>query len=164
MEITIKVDNTDAVLHALEQQKEAALEAIGQQCLSHAKRNLTSSGKRKTGNLVNSLTREVRMSEDSVYVGTDLFYAPYIEYGTGAFGENSTGSGWWVYVEGGGKSSKVSGKRYDYATAKKIMAILRSKGLAAHMTQGQKPTHFLKNAVEGHKDEYESIAKKILSS
>jgi len=167
MGIEVKLtDNTGLYLNALQSQIRAALEAVGQQAETHAKNNLTAAGKRNTGGLINSISHEVRMAEDAVYVGSNVEYATYVEYGTGIHGENGgTGSGWWVYVTGGGSGqNKVHGKRYTEQEARQIVAILKSKGLDAHMTQGQKPTHFLKNAVQEHADEYKAITEMILQS
>ena len=62
---------------------------------------------------MNSVAHEVRISEDAVYVGSNVEYAKYIEYGTGKYGENPTGDGWWVYVTGAGSGKNtVRGKRY----------------------------------------------------
>lgn len=156
-------DNSAAFLRALEEQKETALETIGLQAVSYTKNNLTKAGKRNTGNLINSISHEVRISEDAVYVGSNVEYAPYVEYGTGKFGDKPTGGGWWVYVTGGTKEkSKIKGKRYDYDTAKKIVAMMRAKGLDAHMTQGQKATHFLRDAVQDNRQQYKAIVEKYL--
>ena len=158
-------DNSDLYLNALSERIETALEAVGQQAESHAKRNLTAAGKRKTGDLINSMDHEVRTSEDAVYIGSNLEYAPYVEHGTGKFGDNGgTGNGWWVYVVGGSGKGHVHGKRYTEEKARQIVAILRAKGLDAHMTQGQKPTHFLKNAVTQHSDEYKAIIEQQLKN
>ena len=48
---------------------------------------------RKTGNLKRSITHEVKREGWSLdgYVGTNVEYAPYVEYGTGKFAENGNG-------------------------------------------------------------------------
>lgn len=99
-------DNSDEVLNALEDAVGRALEAIGIQAESHAKANLTEAGRVDTGRLRNSITHQVggnagfsyNYSDDrgnnfsqkvgsthdnnSVYIGTNVEYAPYIEDGT----------------------------------------------------------------------------------
>ena len=45
-----------------------------------------------------------------------------------------------------------------------IVAILRSQGLDAHMTQGISAIHFLRDAVQYYKDEYKRIFKEYLSN
>lgn len=69
-------NNAAAVLSSLESKKHAALEAIGMRAETHAK-ELTPVD---TGNLRNSMAHAV--SGDSVYIGSNVEYAPYIEYGT----------------------------------------------------------------------------------
>lgn len=165
MGIELKLtDNTGLYLNAMQSQIEAALEAVGGQAETYAKNNLTAAGKVRHNNLRGHIAHEVRISEDAVYIGTNVEYAKYIEYGTGKFGENGgAGDGWWVYVPGG-EGGKHKGKRYTEAEARQIVAILRSKGLDAHMTQGQKPTHFLKKAVMEHGQEYKQIVESILKN
>ena len=166
--ITKLTNNADQVKRDFENAINAALEAIGQQAESHAKQNITRSLPRNAsgtsqGTLKNSITHEVRRNEDAVYIGSNLFYAKYNEFGTGVYADGgSTGSGWWVYVKGGSKSSEHHGKRYDEAKAKQIVAMLRAKGLDAHMTQGIKPIHFLRKAATEHDDEYKAIANHYL--
>ena len=58
-----------------------ALEMIGLQGERHAKEALTQQGAVDTGRLRNSVTHQV-ISEDSVAIGTNVEYAPYIEFGT----------------------------------------------------------------------------------
>ena len=75
MGIEVKLtDNSGLYLNAFQSQIEAALEAVGQQAETHAKQNLTAAGKRDTGDLVNSIAHAVRISEDAVYIGTNVEY------------------------------------------------------------------------------------------
>lgn len=161
-QIIISNDNTNQVLSELKRKTQAALEACGNQAVSHAKQNLTAAGRRDTGNLINSMTHKVQ--KDACYVGTNKKYAIYNEVGTGKFAEDGKGrKGWWVYVVGqGSDSNKVTGKIYTKEQAAQIMMYLRSKGLDARMTDGMKPTHFLKNAIKDHIDEYKSIIENEL--
>jgi HK97 gp10 family phage protein len=64
------------VLSALETKKAQALEAIGARAETHAKSNTPVD----TGNLRNSMAHAV--SGDSVYIGSNVEYAPYVEFGT----------------------------------------------------------------------------------
>jgi len=75
MEVHI-TDNSGAILAALREQKEAALEAIGLQAEGYAKANCPVD----TGNLRNSISHAV--SGDAAYIGTNVEYAPYVEFGT----------------------------------------------------------------------------------
>lgn len=168
--IKITDDNTGEVLSALRWQVEAALEACGNQAVSHAKQNITAGVPRHsgswytpTGALRNSLNHRVVMKEQACYVGTNQDYAIYNELGTGKFAEGGKGrKGWWVFVVGSGSKKTGKGKTYSREEAARVVAMLRSKGLDAHMTEGMKPLHFLKKAIQDHIDEYHSIIVKIL--
>lgn len=131
-------DFTDDVLAALNRQTEAALEAVGQQAVTHAKQNLKAAGRNDTGTLQNSITHKVQMSEKAVYVGTNVHYAIYNEMGTG------------IYTDGGG--GRQTPWRYQDAKGN------------WHTTRGIKPTHFLKNAAQDHKEEYRAIIESQLKN
>lgn len=72
------IDNTDEVKNAVSDAILAALEAIG----------LTAEGYAKllcpvdTGRLRNSISHAVDEDEKTVYIGTNVEYAPYVELGT----------------------------------------------------------------------------------
>ena len=122
---------------ALKEAVERALEAIGIQCESHAKNNITQAGRiGVSGRLRNSVAHQVVVGEKAVYIGSDLEYALYNEVGTG------------IYAEGGG--GRKDPWRYQ-----------DEKG-EWHRTVGMKPIHFLKNAVADHQDEYVAIAKQMM--
>lgn len=121
---------------AMKEAVEAALEAMGTQCESHAKSNLTRAGRVDTGALRNSIAHQVVPGEQAVYVGSNLEYAIYNEVGTG------------IYAEGGG--------------GRKDPWIYQDDKGEWHRTVGMKPTHFLKNAVADHSDEYYRMAEKYL--
>ena len=70
-------DNTDEVLSALEKAKKRGLEAIGLVAEGHAKKITPVD----TGRLRNSITHEVDGRTDTVYIGTNTEYAPYVELG-----------------------------------------------------------------------------------
>ena len=76
--IEIKVDNTDAILKATDEAIYNALEIIGNKAADYA----AGLAPVDTGNLKNSITSEVSMQEKAVYVGSDVEYAPYQEFGT----------------------------------------------------------------------------------
>ncbi|AIM63067.1 HK97-gp10 family putative phage morphogenesis protein [Weissella ceti] len=95
--------------------------------------------------------------ETKVTVGTNLPYATYHEFGTGEFAENGKGrKGWWVYVKGGTGAGSSSGKTYTFEEAKRILAMMKSKGLDAHMTNGVKPSKFLRRAFRENKRSVET--------
>lgn len=120
-----------------------------------------------TSALKQSITHKVIPDEPSVIIGTNNEYAPYVELGTGKFKEGGGGRpGWWVYVKGGsgGGSDKGTGKIYTQQEAAQVVAILRSKGLDAYMTQGQEPQPYLRPAAKDHMGTYSNILKDELEN
>ena len=71
-------DNSDKVKSELELKVARALEIIGGKCEGYAK----GLAPVDTGNLRNSISHSVVEAERAVYVGTNVEYAPYQEYGT----------------------------------------------------------------------------------
>ena len=135
-ELEIRNDNSAEVLSALERQGRAALEAVGIQAVSHAKKNITAASRVDTGALRNSISHLLAYDESAVFVGTNSSYAIYNEIGTG------------IYLEGGGGRTtpwKFKGKDGQY-----------------HWTRGLKPIHFLKRAIRDHMDEYKKIIEQKL--
>lgn len=78
MDFKIDQNNVDQALSELEQKEARALEAIGLKAEGYAKALCPVD----TGNLRNSITHQVSLSEDGVYIGTNVEYAPYVELGT----------------------------------------------------------------------------------
>lgn len=177
IEITVE-DNSSEFIHAMEQQLKTALEMVGEQAASHAKQiltdaqvyggvNLKAYGEKNnsrvdTGRLRNSISKAVVGND--VYIGTNVDYAPYHELGTGIYASEAGGRrGWWVYVEGQTRSSRRGTKTYaTREEALRVVAILRSKGLDAHATNGLYPLHFLKKSVSNYADEYKRILETYL--
>ena len=167
------IDNSPEFIERMQKACEAALEALGNQAVSHAKKNITEDIPRNagswstpTGALKNSISHMAKPDENTVYVGTNLSYAKYNEYGTGVYADNGNGKqGFWVFVPDASKEGTSVGgaKVYTEAQARRIVAMLKAKGLDAHMTKGMKPIHFLKRAIEEHSDEYYSIIQKFIS-
>jgi phage gpG-like protein len=77
MEFEIKVDNTDAILKATDEAIYNALDIIGNKAADYA----AGLAPAATGNLKNSMTSEVNQQEKAVYIGTDVEYAPFVEFG-----------------------------------------------------------------------------------
>ena len=153
-------DNNDEILEKLKAAKLRGLVRCGSQAHGYAADLVPVD----SGALRNTIAFKVDPDELAAYVGTNSEYAAYVELGTGKYHPGGR-KGWWVYVDGGSSvQSKNPGKIYTYEEAKKIVAILRSKGLAAHMTDGQEPQPFLKPAVENHKDDYYNIIKDELKN
>lgn len=121
-------DNSEEVLEALHEATRRALEECGLVAERYAKK----AAPVDTGNLRNSITHEA--AEDTVYIGTNVEYAPYIELGTGKYTDGGRQDSW-VYQDDKGNW---------------------------HRTNGQKAKPFLKPAVADHKQKYVDIIKKEL--
>lgn len=128
-------DNSEETIRSFNENAEAALEAIGNQAVSHAKQIVTAAGRRRTGVMINSITHKVS-SLFRCYIGTNVKYAIFHEMGTG------------IYVAGGRKSP---------------WAYQDEKG-KWHWTRGIPPIHFIKHAAEDHVDEYKAIFKKYFKN
>lgn len=143
--INILADHSEEVLNAMKQQVAAGLEECGLQAENHAKDNVRDrpisehSWYVRTGNLRQKITHRVQSSEKTVYIGTNVEYAPFVEYGTGPYVEDGSGRKDvpWFYKDEEGRG---------------------------HLSYGIPPSHFLKKAVEEHTDEYKQIIKEALSS
>ena len=77
MSFEIKVDNTDAIKKATNEAIYNALEIIGNKAADYA----AGLAPVQTSNLKNSMTSELSQEEKAVYVGTDVEYAPFVEFG-----------------------------------------------------------------------------------
>ncbi len=71
-------DNSNEILLELKKVSLAGLEAMGMQAESFTKQNTPVD----TGRLRNSISHKVAPSEMSVYIGTPVEYAPFVELGT----------------------------------------------------------------------------------
>ena len=71
-------DHSAEVIDAKNAAIARALEAMGLQAEGYAKMLAPVD----TGRLRNSLTHDVRPDEEAVYIGTNVEYAPFVEYGT----------------------------------------------------------------------------------
>ena len=167
--IVIAEDNREEILRDLELRITAGLEAAGQQAVSYAKNNITAGTPRNQsswytgkGTLRNSIAHTVR--DNTCYVGTNLEYAIYNEYGTGKYADGGKGrKGWWVFVPNSNVKGSNKGKTYTKEQAARIVAILQGKGIDAHMTEGIKPLHFLKNAIQNNKTVLIEIIKQYIN-
>lgn len=113
------------------------------------------------GELQQSITSKVDGFQGIVF--TPLYYAPYVEYGTGIFAEGGNGRQEvpWVYVEGSTQHSSTK-TIYTEQTAKQAVAMLREKGLPAKMTSGQKPQPYMRPALDENRDRILEILKEGL--
>ena len=138
-EIQIKLEDYSAeVLAALKEQAALGMAAIGQEAEGYAKDNLTTFPRVDTGRLRNSVAHSVDEAEPAVYIGTNVEYGVYVEYGTGKYADNGQGrQSPWFYVD--------------------------DKGIG-HWTEGMKPSHFLRDSVADHGDRYKAILEAALST
>lgn len=83
----------------------------------------------RTGNLKNSITHKVDNGENTVYIGTNVEYALYVELGTGKYAEGGRPTPW-VYQDDEGNW---------------------------HWTAGNPAQPFLKPAVADHAQTYRNI-------
>ena len=129
--------NREQVEEATDEAIEIALEAVGLQAEGYVQL-LTPVD---TGNLRNSFTSEVAMGDDdgdAVYIGTNVEYAPYVEFGTGIFADNGQGRQTpWVY--------------YDERLERFVY------------THGRKASHMLQRGMEENLDEYRAIFESSLA-
>lgn len=90
-------DNSQAVLKAMQQAVEKALEKCGLVAEGYAKKLAPVD----TGNLRNSISHKVDPEEPAVYIGTNNSYAAYQEFGTGIYTEGGRDTPW-VYQDAKG--------------------------------------------------------------
>ena len=107
-----------------------------------------------SGQLKGSI-RKGPVEGNSITVGTNVSYAPYVEYGTGIYAGN--GSGYWVFVKGNDSQGETVHKRYTLEEAKRIVAIMRSKGLDAYYTNGRRPKPYMHPALENNRAQFEKV-------
>lgn len=117
------VDKSPEVLAELRESVKAALEKCGLVAEGYAKKATPVD----TGNLRNSISH--RVSDNAVYIGSNVEYAAYVELGTGQHYPGGRQDSW-VYQDDKGNW---------------------------HRTNGQKPQPYLKPAVADHKNQYKNI-------
>lgn len=122
---------------------EPALEECAGEVISQTKRNSRFDTGQTKNSFMHRVSGSVMAGEWRADMGSNDENAIWEELGTGehALPEGGGGrSGYWVFVKGEGRSSKRTGKTYTLEEAKRVMAILRSKGLDAYYTNGKKPS------------------------
>ena len=96
------------------------------------------------------------------YVGNPKENAVWEEFGTGEYALKGDGHvGYWVYVKGSGSKNIRSSKSYTLNEAKRVMAILRQKGLEAYYTKGKRPKRTFFHAYNSLKPKIIRRAKEI---
>lgn len=152
-------NNILKVKAALDKTAERFLEEAGRVIESQAIQNTQKGETRHTsqswGYVVNSSKKEVT-------IGNTKENAIWEEYGTGEYALEPKRSGWWVYVKGERSKTDEITKRYSEAEAKKIVAILRKKGLEAYCTKGKRPRRMLHNAFHTKKSSLIRRAQQLM--
>ena len=163
--MSLEIQGLESVFERLEGIADAAKakQAITKACLlveRQAKINAQALSE-GDGTLAGSIASRIDDYEGVVY--TPLFYAPYVEYGTGIEAEHPTKPGRqdvpWVYVEHSGEPRQGAQKSYTLEEAKQAVAILREKGLEAHYTYGQKPQPFMRPALDDNREKIVEILR-----
>lgn len=80
MKIEMEVDNSELIISEKDEAVIRALTTIGMLAEGYAKKALTDQKAVDTGRLRNSVSWAIL--DDSVYIGTNVEYAPYVELGT----------------------------------------------------------------------------------
>ena len=140
-------NNVVKVKNAMRSIALAKLEEVTGELESQAKRN-TRVAAINGGNTKNNWKHTVTAKGDEFIgtVGNTTENAIWEEFGTGEHALDKGRSGYWVFVKGSDGKSSNTGKSYTLQEAKKVMAILRSKGLDAYYTNGKKPSRALHKA------------------
>lgn len=126
----------DEVSAELKQKIYGWLEAIGEDAASTAGNVLTMTNTIDTGRLKNSITHAVDEANQCVYIGTNVEYAIYHEFGTGK------------YAEGGG------GRSTPWA--------FQDKDGVWHWTQGVPAKHFIQFGATAHQAQYKQMLESKL--
>ena len=152
-------DYTIRVTEALEECAVQFLEEAASEIESQAKRNSDFAPR----SLKNDWKHIVDEGKKEATVGHPKELALWMEFGTGEYAKNGDGrKGYWIYIEGQGSSAGSNSKSYSsLEDAKQAMAILRSKGLPAHITKGHRPMRMLESAFETKRSKIVNRAKQL---
>ena len=136
----------------------AFLHEIGGEIRSLAGRN----SRRKTSQTAGSYQYKVDEGELAVHIGSDYWNAVYEEFGTGEHAIKGDGrKGYWVFVDTGGEpKAPKGGKTYTKKEAKRIVAIMRKKGLNAYYTNGKTANRPLYRAFTATEGKIQAVAEK----
>lgn len=128
------VNNKAEILAASKQQIFAWLEAIGEDAAGTSAKFAPVD----TGRLKGSISSVVVEEEQAVYVGTNVEYAIYHEFGTG------------IYAEGGG------GRQTPW--------MFQDKDGVWHWTHGVPAKHFIQFGCQAHLDQYKAMLESALKN
>lgn len=146
------------VKSAIKEKALAFLKEIGGEIRSQASRN----SRRRKSHTADSFEYKIDKENMAVHIGSDYWNAIYEEFGTGEHAINGDGrKGYWIFVKSNGAPKALKGgKTYTKKEARRIMAILRSKGIEAYYTNGKKANRALLRAFTTTEPHIEQVAKK----
>lgn len=154
-------DNSENCKNAIKASALAFLYEIGGEIRSQTQRN----SRRRTGRTAGSYQYMVDENELAVHVGSNDENAIWEEFGTGEHSIKGGRKGYWVYVDNGGVPQAVKGgKRYTKQEAKRIVAIMRKKGLNAYYTNGKTANRPLYKAFTATEGKIQSVAERCFSN
>ena len=133
---TTVISNNKEIQEAMKQKVYSWLESVGEDAATTAANVLTETDTIDTGRLKGSITSVVSEAENAVYIGTNVEYAIYHEFGTG------------IYAAGGG------GRQTPWA--------YKDKDGNWVWTRGVRAKHYLQFGCTAHKDEYKSMLDSAL--
>ena len=135
--VNVKFDShKDEVTAEMKQKVISWLNAIGEDASQSSANVLTMTGTVDTGLLRDSISHAVDESNLCVYIGTDVDYAIYHEFGTG------------IYAEGGG------GRQDPW--------MFQDKDGNWHWTHGVPAKHFIQFGCTAHQAEYQAMLESAL--
>ena len=155
-------DNSENCKNAIKASALAFLYEIGGEIRSQTQRN----SRRKTGRTAGTYEYMVDENELAVHIGSNDVNAIWEEFGTGEHSIKGGGrKGYWVYVDNGGAPQAVKGgKTYTKKEAKRVVAIMRKKGLNAYYTNGKTANRPLYRAFTATEGKIQSVAERCFSN
>lgn len=136
--ITVEFDdNSKEVLAALKNAVERGLDAIGGKAVDYAKESLRRQKAVDSSNLIENI--EYKVDGEDVYIGTDVEYGIYVEFGTGA-------------------------ENYPGGTPKKTWVYFDELDGEFHIAHPMRARPYLKPAATDHTKEYRDILKDSLEN
>ena len=155
-------DNSGNCKNAIKASALAFLYEIGGEIRSQTQRN----SRRKTGRTAGTYEYMVDENELAVHIGSNDVNAIWEEFGTGEHAINGgVRKGYWVFVDNGGAPQAVKGgKTYTKKEAKRVVAIMRKKGLNAYYTNGKTANRPLYRAFTATEGKIQSVAEKSFSN
>lgn len=155
-------DNSENCKNAIKASALAFLYEIGGEIRSQTQRN----SRRKTGRTAGTYEYMVDENELAVHIGSNDVNAIWEEFGTGEHSIKGGGrKGYWVYVDNGGApQAPKGGKTYTKEEAKRVVAIMRKKGLNAYYTNGKTANRPLYRAFTATEGKIQSVAERCFSN